>query len=67
MGFDWALDKAYKYIIQMDADFSHRINDLVKLIGDIDDYAILIGSRYVFGGNTTWHEFKKYFIVILCK
>ena len=57
MGFDWANDKAYKYIIQMDAkimfSFSHRINDLVKLIENIDDYDILIGSRYVFGGNTT--------------
>ena len=47
MGFDWALDKAYKYVIQMDADFSHRINDLVRLIENIDDLDILIGSRYV--------------------
>ena len=27
-GFDWALQKDYDYIIQMDADFSHNPNDL---------------------------------------
>ena len=59
MGFDWALDKSYKYIIQMDADFSHRMNDLVKLIECIDDFDILIGSRYVLGGNTTGWSFRR--------
>ena len=59
MGFDWALDKAYKYVIQMDADFSHRINDLVKLIENIDDLDILIGSRYVSGGNTTGWSLRR--------
>ncbi len=59
MGFDWALDKSYKYIIQMDADFSHRMNDLVKLIECIDDFDILIGSRYVLGGNTTGWSLRR--------
>ena len=59
MGFDWALDKAYKYVIQMDADFSHRINDLVRLIENIDVLDILIGSRLVSGGNTTGWSLRR--------
>ena len=53
MGFDWAVDKDYEFVIQMDADFSHRIDDLIKLIEFDEDFDILIGSRYVPGGNTT--------------
>src|SRR5665647_854280 len=30
-GFDWALEKGFDYIFEMDADFSHYPNDLVKL------------------------------------
>ena len=60
MGFDWAIDKEYEYVIQMDADFSHRINDLIKLIEFDEDFDILIGSRYVSGGNTTgWSSRRK--------
>lgn len=60
MGFDWAIDKEYEYVIQMDADFSHRIDDLIKLIEFDEDFDILIGSRYVPGGNTTgWSSRRK--------
>ena len=60
MGFDWAIDKEYEYVIQMDADFSHRINDLIRLIEFDQDFDILIGSRYVPGGNTTgWSSRRK--------
>ncbi|MEJ7673929.1 MAG: glycosyltransferase [Chitinophagaceae bacterium] len=31
-GFHWALDKGYRYIFEMDADFSHNPNELDKLI-----------------------------------
>ena len=30
-GFKWAIDKKYDFIIEMDADFSHNPNDLIKL------------------------------------
>ncbi|HCY82117.1 MAG TPA: dolichyl-phosphate beta-D-mannosyltransferase, partial [Xanthomarina gelatinilytica] len=30
-GFKWCLSKGYKYIFEMDADFSHDPNDLIKL------------------------------------
>lgn len=52
-GFKWALDKGYKYMIEMDADFSHNPNDLTKLYHACkDDGAdVAIGSRYISGVN----------------
>ena len=52
-GFQWALLRNYEYIYEMDADFSHNPNDLIKLyeachIGGAD---FAIGSRYVTGVN----------------
>lgn len=52
-GFKWGLEKKYDVLIEMDADFSHRPVDLVKLIAAIQagaDFAV--GSRYVAGGGT---------------
>ena len=48
-GFHWALDKGYRFIFEMDADFSHNPNDLEKLynackIGNAD---VAVGSRYI--------------------
>ncbi|WP_294140897.1 polyprenol monophosphomannose synthase [uncultured Sanguibacteroides sp.] len=52
-GFKWALEHNYNYIFEMDADFSHNPDDLVKLYeacqsGEGD---MAIGSRYVTGVN----------------
>ncbi|WP_103069371.1 polyprenol monophosphomannose synthase [Aquimarina sediminis] len=52
-GFEWALDRSYEYIFEMDADFSHNPNDLIRLYnacarGSAD---VAIGSRYVTGVN----------------
>ena len=53
-GFKWALARNYRYIFEMDADFSHNPADLESLYNvcqtDIADVAI--GSRYVKGGGT---------------
>lgn len=48
-GFDWALQQNYQYIIQMDADFSHNPEDLIKLYHScfIHNFDVAIGSRYV--------------------
>ena len=49
-GFEYALNKNYTKIIQMDADLSHRIEDLSQmLLKDTTD--LVIGSRYVKGGE----------------
>ena len=50
-GFKWALEKGYDYIFEMDADFSHNPDDLLRLhAACADDGADLaIGSRYCNG------------------
>ncbi|MEZ7494853.1 polyprenol monophosphomannose synthase [Leeuwenhoekiella aequorea] len=52
-GFKWALERDYSYIFEMDADFSHSPNDLIRLYnacarGGAD---LAIGSRYKTGVN----------------
>lgn len=53
-GFRWALDKGYHYIFEMDADFSHRPQDLEKLFSACATRGadVAVGSRYVKGGRT---------------
>jgi len=52
-GFKWALEKGYNYIYEMDADFSHDPNDLMKLFRACseDEADLAIGSRYISGVN----------------
>lgn len=51
-GFKWALQKGYDYIFEMDADFSHNPNDLIKLYRACKNEADLaVGSRYCQGVN----------------
>lgn len=52
-GFKWALERGYAYIYEMDADFSHNPNDLVKLYSACNDRGadMAIGSRYISGVN----------------
>ena len=52
-GFKWALARGYSYIYEMDADFSHNPNDLVKLYKACheDRADLAIGSRYISGVN----------------
>jgi dolichol-phosphate mannosyltransferase len=59
-GFNYALKKEYNYIIQMDADFSHRIQDLITMLEFINESDVVIGSRYVTGGKTNgWKNRRK--------
>jgi dolichol-phosphate mannosyltransferase len=52
-GFKWALEKGYSFVYEMDADFSHDPNDLIKLYkACVENGADLaIGSRYISGVN----------------
>ena len=52
-GFKWALERDYEYIFEMDADFSHNPNDLIKLYEACDSqgFDMAIGSRYKTGVN----------------
>ncbi len=52
-GFKWALEREYEYIFEMDADFSHNPNDLIRLFNACkrDGADVAIGSRYITGVN----------------
>lgn len=52
-GFGYALENGYDYIFEMDADFSHPPNDLLKLYSACHDdgFDMAIGSRYISGVN----------------
>ena len=51
-GFKWALARDYGYIFEMDDDFSHNPDDLLKLHkACVDGADVAIGSRYVKGGK----------------
>jgi len=49
-GFTWALEAGYDLIVEMDADGSHRPEDLPKLLDAVASADAVIGSRYVPGG-----------------
>ena len=52
-GFKWCLSHGYDYIFEMDADFSHNPNDLIKLYKACAEQGadVSIGSRYCNGVN----------------
>jgi dolichol-phosphate mannosyltransferase len=52
-GFRWALSKGYEYIFEMDCDFSHNPDDLLRLYKACADGGsdVAIGSRYIKGVN----------------
>jgi len=51
-GFKWGLAQGYDYMIEMDADFSHKPEDLPRLLDACKNGAdVAIGSRYIKGGN----------------
>ena len=52
-GFKWALKKDYEFIFEMDADFSHNPEDLIRLYNanSLEGGDLSIGSRYVNGVN----------------
>lgn len=51
-GFKWALERHYEFIFEMDADFSHNPDDLIRLkTACIEGADLAIGSRYIRGVN----------------
>jgi dolichol-phosphate mannosyltransferase len=51
-GFQYALERSYDSIIHMDADFSHRPEDVPRLLRALDDADVVVGSRRISGGRT---------------
>jgi dolichol-phosphate mannosyltransferase len=51
-GFNYALTRGYQHIFEMDADFSHDPRALPALRAALEDVDVVLGSRYVRGGET---------------
>ncbi len=59
-GFKWALARSYEFIFEMDADFSHNPDDLIRLkAACVNGADLAIGSRYVKGGNVKNWDMKR--------
>jgi len=50
-GFRWALERSYDVVVEMDADGSHRAQDLPALLEALHDADLVLGSRWVPGGR----------------
>ena len=48
-GFKYAIDHKYDYIFEMDADFSHDPQEIPNFLEKIQDYDLVLGSRYLHG------------------
>ncbi len=60
-GFAVALDRSYANVIEMDADGSHQVSDLVRMMEWIGTSELLIGSRWVADGAIqNWSKFREY-------
>jgi dolichol-phosphate mannosyltransferase len=63
-GFRWGFSKKYEFLIEMDADGSHRPSDLVQLLEEIKKNSktdLVIGSRWIQGGSVhDWPKYREY-------
>ena len=50
-GFRWALEHGYAAVVEMDADGSHRPEELPRMLAALADADLVLGSRYVPGGT----------------
>ena len=60
-GFKFGLQNGYDYILEMDADFSHKPQDVIRLIASCQDGGadVSVGSRYIKGGGTlNWDWYR---------
>lgn len=59
-GMKWVLANDYKFIVTMDADFSHPYKLLPQFFSLLEKYTVVIGSRYIAGGKIeNWNFFRR--------
>lgn len=61
-GFGYALEHKYDFIFEMDADLSHNPEDIPLFLEQIDDYDLVIGSRYLTGMNVANWPLSRLFL-----
>ena len=60
-GFAWGLERHYEVLVEMDADGSHLPGDLGSLLAAVEDADLVIGSRWVPGGEVVnWPWFRRW-------
>ena len=50
-GYKWAISNGYNVVIQLDADFQHPVETIPEMLAKIPEYDVIIGSRYIDGGD----------------
>lgn len=58
-GFAWGFSKGYEVVVEMDADGSHRVQDLSLILDQIENADLVLGSRWIAGGavlNWPWYR-----------
>ena len=58
-GFGWGIKNGFQYMVEMDADFSHRLIDLDNLIENANKADLVLGSRYIAGGGSIGWDRKR--------
>ncbi len=59
-GFEWAFSREFDFIVEMDADGSHRPEDLLKLLKSSSGADLVIGSRWIDGGEVlNWPRLRR--------
>lgn len=59
-GFEWALERDYDVLVEMDADGSHQPEQLPSLLAALADADVALGSRWVPGGSVVnWPMHRK--------
>lgn len=58
-GFKWGIENNFLYFVEMDADFSHRFEDLESMLAISTDNDVVIGSRYISGGGSLGWDIKR--------
>ncbi|MEN9752946.1 MAG: hypothetical protein RL670_637 [Actinomycetota bacterium] len=61
-GFAWGIEQGFGYLIEMDADGSHRPEDLPRLLAAKEHADLVIGSRWVPGGSVVNWPASRMFI-----
>lgn len=62
-GFNWGLERNYKFIAQMDADFSHPYSALSNMIAlSSQENAVVVGSRWIKGGRVVGWPLHRLFL-----
>jgi len=64
-GFRWALENNFLFIVEMDADFSHSVEDLEKMLSYRSKHDVIIGSRYTPEGKIEGWSKKRYYLSLI--